>query len=90
MTRDAADGCAGGAVRSAPAGGTAEAVGVGTVPARRGRGVAAAVTHDPAAPPLGRGTRSVWPEYSGGGSRRVYGRGGFRLGGTRLYVSLEV
>ncbi|MBX7552188.1 hypothetical protein K1Y78_30300 [Streptomyces sp. tea 10] len=44
----------------------------------------------PGRAPLGRGTRSVWPEYSGGGSRRVYGRGGFRLGGTRLYVSLEV
>ncbi|MGW1861435.1 hypothetical protein ACWCRI_28540, partial [Streptomyces collinus] len=37
----------------------------------------------------GDGTRSVWLEYSGEGSRRVYERIGFRPTGTRLYMSLE-
>ncbi|OIK00470.1 GNAT family N-acetyltransferase [Streptomyces sp. MUSC 14] len=89
FVRAATGGCAGGALCSAPAEGTAELAGVGTVPAYRGRGIAAAVTHDLAATLLGRGARSVWLEYSGEGSRRVYDRVGFRPGGTRLYVSLE-
>ncbi|MEV5880834.1 GNAT family N-acetyltransferase [Streptomyces sp. NPDC052101] len=82
-------GCAGGALCSAPAEGTAELAGVGTLPAYRGRGIAAAVTSTLAATMFGRGAQSVWLEYSGEGSRRVYERVGFRPGGTRLYVSLE-
>jgi ribosomal protein S18 acetylase RimI-like enzyme len=82
-------GCAGGALCSAPADGTAELAGVGTLPAYRGRGIAAAVTATLAETMFGRGARSVWLEYSGEGSRRVYERVGFRPGGTRLYVSLE-
>ncbi|WP_460105214.1 hypothetical protein [Streptomyces sp. YKOK-J1] len=34
------------------------------------------------------GTSSVWLEYSGEGSRRVYERVGFRPRGTRLYLTL--
>jgi predicted GNAT family acetyltransferase len=34
------------------------------------------------------GAGSVWLEYSGDGSRRVYERVGFRPHGTRLYLSL--
>ncbi|MEU4928078.1 GNAT family N-acetyltransferase [Streptomyces yokosukanensis] len=82
-------GCAGGALCSAPAEGTAELAGVGTLPAHRGRGIAAAVTSTLAATMFGRGAGSVWLEYGGEGSRRVYERVGFRPGGTRLYVSLE-
>ncbi|WBO62087.1 GNAT family N-acetyltransferase [Streptomyces camelliae] len=82
-------GCAGGALCTAPAEGTAELAGVGTLPAHRGRGIAAAVTHTLSATLFGRGARSVWLEYSGEGSRRVYERVGFRPGGTRLYVSLD-
>ncbi|MEV6837808.1 GNAT family N-acetyltransferase [Streptomyces sp. NPDC051133] len=82
-------GCAGGAICSAPAEGTAELAGVGTLPAHRGRGIAAAVTSALARTLFDRGARSVWLEYSGEGSRRVYERVGFRPGGTRLYVSLE-
>ncbi|OLZ74639.1 GNAT family N-acetyltransferase [Streptomyces sp. IMTB 2501] len=82
-------GCAGGALCSAPAEGTAELAGVGTLPAYRGRGIAAAVTSTLAGTMFGRGAESVWLEYSGEGSRRVYERVGFRPGGTRLYVSLE-
>jgi ribosomal protein S18 acetylase RimI-like enzyme len=82
-------GCAGGALCSAPAEGTAELAGVGTLPAYRGRGIAAAVTAALAATIFGRGAASVWLEYSGEGSRRVYERVGFRSGGTRLYVSLD-
>ncbi|MEU9481454.1 GNAT family N-acetyltransferase [Streptomyces sp. NPDC048191] len=82
-------GCAGGALCSAPAVGTAELAGVGTLPSFRGRGIAAAVTSALAGTMFGRGARSVWLEYSGEGSRRVYERVGFRPGGTRLYVSLE-
>jgi hypothetical protein len=48
-----------------------------------------AVTHALAAALLDAGARSVWLEYTGEGSRRVYERVGFRPGGTRLYVSLE-
>jgi ribosomal protein S18 acetylase RimI-like enzyme len=82
-------GCAGGAICSAPAEGTAELAGVGTLPAYRGRGIAGAVTAALAGTMFARGARSVWLEYSGEGSRRVYERVGFRPGGTRLYVSLD-
>ncbi|MFF5404379.1 GNAT family N-acetyltransferase [Streptomyces misionensis] len=82
-------GCAGGALCSAPAGGTAELAGVGTLPAHRGRGIAAAVTASLAEALFARGARSVWLEYSGEGSRRVYERVGFRPGGRRLYLMLE-
>ncbi|MER5549633.1 GNAT family N-acetyltransferase [Streptomyces sp. NPDC002589] len=82
-------GCAGGALCSAPAEGTAEMAGVGTLPRYRGRGIAATVTSAPAGTMFGRGAESVWLECSGEGSRRVYERVGFRPGGTRLYVSLE-
>ncbi|MFH8342429.1 GNAT family N-acetyltransferase [Streptomyces sp. AM6-12] len=81
--------CAGGALCSAPAEGTAELAGVGTLPAYRGRGIAAAVTASLAGALFGRGARSVWLEYSGEGSRRVYERVGFRPGGTRLYLTLH-
>ncbi|MFK4107315.1 GNAT family N-acetyltransferase [Streptomyces sp. NPDC002176] len=82
-------GCAGAASCSAPAEGTAELAGVGTRPAYRGRGVAAAVTAALAGVMFERGAESVWLEYSGDGSRRVYERVGFRPGGTRLYLRLE-
>ncbi|GAA2357783.1 GNAT family N-acetyltransferase [Streptomyces violaceusniger] len=81
-------GCAGGATCSAPAVGTAELAAVGTRPAFRGRGIAAAVTAALAETMFARGARSVWLEYSGEGSRRVYERVGFRPRGTRLYMSL--
>ncbi|MDX2593158.1 MULTISPECIES: GNAT family N-acetyltransferase [Streptomyces] len=89
FVRAADGGCAGAAICSAPADGTAELAGVGTRPAHRGRGIAAAVTAALAATAFDRGTRSVWLEYSGEGSRRVYERIGFRPTGTRLYMSLE-
>ncbi|MFH7334219.1 GNAT family N-acetyltransferase [Streptomyces sp. KHY 26] len=81
--------CAGGALCSAPAEGTAELAGVGTLPAYRGRGIAAAVTANLAGTLFARGARTVWLEYSGEGSRRVYERVGFRPGGTRLYLTHE-
>ncbi|MFG3010158.1 GNAT family N-acetyltransferase [Streptomyces cinerochromogenes] len=81
-------GCAGGASCSAPAEDTAELSGVGTRPAHRGRGVAAAVTATVTAAMFAQGVGSVWLEYSGDGSRRVYERIGYRPQGTRLYVSL--
>ncbi|MFJ9831482.1 GNAT family N-acetyltransferase [Streptomyces sp. NPDC101169] len=80
--------CAGGALCSAPAEDTAELAGVGTRPAYRGRGIAAAVTAALAGATFSRGTSSVWLEYSGEGSRRVYERVGFRPRGTRLYLTL--
>ncbi|MEV0404115.1 GNAT family N-acetyltransferase [Actinoallomurus sp. NPDC050550] len=82
-------GCAGGATCSAPAVGTAELAGVGTRPAFRGRGIAAAVTAALTEAMFVRGARSVWLEYSGEGSRRVYERIGYRPRGTRRYMSLE-
>ncbi|WP_431676690.1 GNAT family N-acetyltransferase [Kitasatospora sp. KL5] len=81
--------CAGGATCSAPAVGTSELAGVGTRPAFRGRGIAAAVTAALAEAMFHKGADSVWLEYSGDGSRRVYERIGFRPQGTRLYMSLE-
>ncbi|MFF7381426.1 GNAT family N-acetyltransferase [Streptomyces griseoluteus] len=81
--------CAGAAGCSAPAGGTAELAGVGTRPAYRGRGVAAAVTCALAGVLFERGAESVWLEPGGDGSRRVYERVGFRPGGTRLYLRLD-
>ncbi|MEU9925016.1 GNAT family N-acetyltransferase [Streptomyces griseoluteus] len=80
--------CAGAASCSAPAEGTAELAGVGTRPAYRGRGVAAAVTCALAGMMFERGAKSVWLEPTGDGSRRVYERVGFRPGGTRLYLRL--
>nr|WP_055502363.1 GNAT family N-acetyltransferase [Nonomuraea pusilla] len=81
-------GCAGGASCSAPAAGTAELAGVGTRPAFRGRGIAAAVTAALTEAMLAQGAATVWLEYGGEGSRRVYERVGFRPQGTRLYMSL--
>ncbi|MFF9621488.1 GNAT family N-acetyltransferase [Streptomyces griseosporeus] len=82
------DGCAGAACCSAPAVGTAELSGVATRPACRGRGVAAAVTAAVTGAMFARGARTVWLEFSGEGSRRVYERVGFRPRGTRLYLVL--
>ncbi|GAA3365406.1 GNAT family N-acetyltransferase [Streptomyces antimycoticus] len=82
-------GCAGGATCSAPAVGTAELAGVGTRPAFRGQGIAAAVTAALTETMFARGAQSVWLEYSGEGSRRVYERVGYQPRGTRLYMSLE-
>ncbi|MFJ5778850.1 GNAT family N-acetyltransferase [Streptomyces sp. NPDC093094] len=81
-------GVAGGATCSPPAEGTAELAGVGTRPAHRARGIAAAVTAALTETMFARGAGSVWLEYSGEGSRRVYERVGYRPRGTRLYVSL--
>ncbi|MCW7940720.1 GCN5 family acetyltransferase [Streptomyces hygroscopicus] len=81
--------CAGAATCSAPAVGTSELAGVGTRPAFRGHGIAASVTAALTETLLARGARSVWLEYSGEGSRRVYERVGYRPEGTRLYVTLE-
>ncbi|GAA1960090.1 GNAT family N-acetyltransferase [Kitasatospora viridis] len=80
--------CAGAAGCSAPAVGTSELSGVGTRPEFRRRGIAAAVTAACAAALFAQGAESVWLEYSGEGSRRVYEGVGFRPQGTRLYVSL--
>ncbi|MCX4750186.1 GNAT family N-acetyltransferase [Kitasatospora sp. NBC_01287] len=82
-------GCAGGAVVSAPAVGTAELAGVGTRPVFRGQGIAASVTAALTEAMFAAGAESVWLEYSGDGSRRVYERVGFRPEGTRLYIALE-
>jgi len=81
-------GCAGAASCSAPAAGTGEVAGVGTRPAFRGQGVAAAVTGEVAAAMFAQGAGSVWLESSGEGARRVYERLGFRAQGVRLYLSL--
>ncbi|MFD6532877.1 GNAT family N-acetyltransferase [Streptomyces sp. NPDC060184] len=81
--------CAGGASCSAPAAGTAELAGVGTRPAFRGRGIAGAVTAALTGAMFDRGADSVWLEFSGEGSRRVYERLGYRPQGTRLYMSLS-
>ncbi|MGF1426798.1 GNAT family N-acetyltransferase [Kitasatospora sp. LaBMicrA B282] len=86
----AADGsCAGGAGVSPIAVGTTELAGVGTRPAHRGQGIAAAVVAELTRVMFDRGAESVWLEYSGEGSRRVYERVGFRPSGRRLYISLE-
>ncbi|MFF4754634.1 GNAT family N-acetyltransferase [Streptomyces sp. NPDC002514] len=82
-------GCAGAASCSAPAVGTAELTGVGTRPAHRGHGIAGSVTAALTDVMFARGARSVWLEYSGEGSRRVYERVGYRPRGTRLYLTLE-
>ncbi|MFE9247989.1 GNAT family N-acetyltransferase [Streptomyces sp. NPDC007088] len=81
-------GVAGGAGVSAPAVGTCELWGVGTRPGFRGRGIASAVTAALTRTVFGRGAESVWLEYSGDGSRRVYERLGFRPRGNRLYLTL--
>lgn len=81
--------CAGAASCSAPAVGTAELAGVGTRPAFRGRGIAGAVTGALTGAMFDRGAESVWLEFSGEGSRRVYERLGYRPQGTRLYMRLE-
>jgi GNAT superfamily N-acetyltransferase len=90
FVRTAEGGCAGGASCSPPAEDTAELSGVGTRPAHRGRGIAAAVTAAVTGAMFARGVGSVWLEYSGDGSRRVYERVGYRPQGTRLYLSLPV
>jgi ribosomal protein S18 acetylase RimI-like enzyme len=82
-------GCAGGASCSAPAVGTSELAGVGTRPAFRGRGIAASVTAALTAIMFAQGAQSVWLDYSGEGSRRVYERVGYKPQGTRLYMALE-
>lgn len=59
-------------------------------PAHRGRGIAGAVTAELARVLLHeRGAASVWLEYGGHDSRRVYERVGFRPRGTRRYARLE-
>ncbi|GAA0251327.1 GNAT family N-acetyltransferase [Cryptosporangium japonicum] len=80
--------CAGAAGCSAPAEGTAELAGVGTRPAFRGRGIAASVTAALTGAAFDAGAGSVWLEYGGDGSRRVYERVGYRVAGRRLYLSL--
>jgi ribosomal protein S18 acetylase RimI-like enzyme len=82
-------GCAGGASCSPPAVGTCELSGVGTRPLLRGRGIAAAVTAALTEAMFAQGAGSVWLEYSGEGSRRVYQHVGYQPQGTRLYMSLE-
>jgi ribosomal protein S18 acetylase RimI-like enzyme len=89
MVRSADGRCAGGAGSSPVAVGTCELAGVGTRPAHRGRGIAAAVTATIAEAMFAQGAESVWLEFSGDGSRRIYERLGFRPQGTRLYMSLE-
>ncbi|WP_327267729.1 GNAT family N-acetyltransferase [Streptomyces sp. NBC_01218] len=81
--------CAGAAACSAPAVGTAELAGVATRPAYRGRGIAGAVTAALTGAMFDQGAASVWLEFSGAGSRRVYERLGYRHHGTRLYMRLE-
>jgi ribosomal protein S18 acetylase RimI-like enzyme len=81
-------GCAGGAMCSAPAVGTSELAGVGTRPAHRGWGIAAAVVANLTEAMFAKGNTAVWLEYGGDGSRRVYERVGYRPGGRRLYVSI--
>ncbi|MDH6143707.1 ribosomal protein S18 acetylase RimI-like enzyme [Kitasatospora sp. GP30] len=81
--------CAGGASCSAPAVGTSELAGVGTRPEFRRHGIAGAVTAALTEAMFAQGAESVWLEYSGDGSRRVYEGVGFRSAGTRLYISLE-
>jgi ribosomal protein S18 acetylase RimI-like enzyme len=81
-------GCAGGGSCSAPAVGTSELAGVGTRPEHRGRGIAAAVVANLTEAMFTKGNSSVWLEYDGDGSRRVYERLGYRPGGRRLYVSI--
>lgn len=86
----ASDGtCAGGASCSASAVGTCELSGVGTRPQFRGRGIASAVTAALTEAMFAQGAGSVWLEYSGEGSRRVYQRVGYQPQGTRLYMSLK-
>jgi ribosomal protein S18 acetylase RimI-like enzyme len=81
--------CAGAASCSAPAEGTTELAGVGTRPAHRRRGIAAAVTATVTEAMFAQGARSVWLEYSGDGSRRIYESLGYQPRGTRLYMALE-
>ncbi|MFF8846328.1 GNAT family N-acetyltransferase [Streptomyces sp. NPDC015127] len=88
FVRDPQGGMAGGASCSPSAEDTAELFGVGTRPAYRGRGIAAAVTGALTEAMFAQGTGSVWLEYSGEGSRRVYERVGYRPQGIRLYLSL--
>ncbi|MER6282328.1 GNAT family N-acetyltransferase [Streptomyces sp900105245] len=88
FVRDSQGGIVGGASCSPPAEGTAELSSVGTRSAYRGRGIAAAVTAALTEAMFAQGAGSVWLEYSGEGSRRVYERAGYRPQGTRLYLSL--
>ncbi|MGW5612130.1 GNAT family N-acetyltransferase [Streptomyces sp. NPDC003753] len=88
FVRDPQGGIVGGGSCSPSAEGTAELSGAGTRPAYRGRGIAAAVTAALTEAMFAQGAGSVWLEYSGQGSRRVYERAGYRPQGTRLYLSL--
>jgi ribosomal protein S18 acetylase RimI-like enzyme len=88
FVRDRDGGCAGAGSCSPPAAGTAELSGIGTRPAHRGRGVAAAVTAALAADLFARGLTSAWLEPEDATSRRVYERVGFHPRGTRLYLAL--
>ncbi|MEW1551188.1 GNAT family N-acetyltransferase [Streptomyces tsukubensis] len=81
-------GCSGAGICSPVAEGTAELAGIGTRPECRGRGVAAAVTAALTRAAFDEGAASAWLEASGGGSRRVYERLGYRATGTRLYLTL--
>lgn len=88
FVRDRDSGCAGAGSCSPPAAGTAELSGIGTRPAHRGRGVAAAVTAALAADLFARGLTSAWLEPADAASRRVCERVGFRPLGTRLHLAL--
>jgi ribosomal protein S18 acetylase RimI-like enzyme len=88
FVRDREGGCAGAGSCSPPAAGTAELSGIGTRPAHRGRGVAAAVTAALTADLFARGLASAWLEPEDTASRRVYESVGFRPRGTRLHLAL--
>ena len=62
----------------------------GSAPGRNtgDEGVAAGVVASLTEAMFARGNTSVWLEYGGDGSRRVYERIGYRRGGRRLYVSI--
>jgi RimJ/RimL family protein N-acetyltransferase len=89
LVRTEDGGCAGGGSSSAAALGISELAGVGTRPTHRGRGTATAITAALTEAMFGQGAHTVWLEYSGDGSRRVYERVGFAPRGTRLYMIME-
>jgi hypothetical protein len=53
------------------------------------RGIAASVTAALTETMFAQGAQSVWLQYSGDGSRRVYERVGYQPQGTRLNMALE-
>ncbi|MDJ0385776.1 GNAT family N-acetyltransferase [Streptomyces sp. G-G2] len=67
-----------------PVGGTAEVVGVGTLPSARRQGLAQAVTQALVADALARGVRTVFLSAGDEDVARMYGRIGFRRVGTAL------